>query len=98
MSSSLGLQRVPGLERLQNIACGGKRDNAGVAERVGEQLRKTSVHKKCVYQEGGRKAPREKCEVLPGERRRNSLIYELDVLILAEEKMVKSFEMLLSLV
>lgn len=26
-----------------------KRDNAGVAERLGEQLRKTSVPKKCEY-------------------------------------------------
>lgn len=71
-----------------------KRDNAGVAERLGEQLRKASVREKCVYQQGGGKAPCEKREVLPGERRRNSLIYELDVLILAGEKMVKSFEML----
>lgn len=71
-----------------------KRDNAGVAERFGEQLRKTSVHKKCEYQEGGGNAPCGKCKVLPGERRRNSLIYELDILIVAEEKMVKSFEML----
>lgn len=67
-----------------------------MAERFGEQLRKTSVHKKkkkSVYQEGGGKAPREKCGVLPRERR-NSVIYELDILILAEEKMMKSFEML----
>lgn len=71
-----------------------KRDNAGVAERFGEQLRKTSVHKKCVQQEGGGDTPWEKCKVLPGERSRNSLIYELDVLILAEEKMVKCFVML----
>lgn len=65
-----------------------------MAERLGEQLRKASVHEKCVYQQGGGKAPCEKREALPGERRRNSLIYELDVLILAGEKMVKSFEML----
>lgn len=65
-----------------------------MAERFGEQLRKTSVHKKCVYQQRGGNAPCEKCEVLPGERRRNSLISELDVLILVEEKMVKSFETL----
>lgn len=52
MSSSLGLEQVSALSGFKILHVVG-RDDAGVAERFREQLRKTSVHEECL--QGGRR-------------------------------------------